>query len=229
MRNGLYIAIDTFPFLSLLPQKATARANSSPSRFPGAAADSLSLLRPLRRRKGGGIPDPCVRVVNRGRVSVVDGGVVVGVASSCTTFCSSRSALPLAGVVCCGDGSVEVPLAVVGATQMIAFCGDCVLGACRRRAVVFSSVGAGFLRYVGEAPDILLSGFWAREMTTFFRWCGAALLLRRRAGTKRPRSATSRLHRICLVNKVSRRLCVGAAEAARRRVPGPRRRPKRSG
>jgi hypothetical protein len=93
----------------VLLQKATARAKPSPPRFPGAAADSSSLLRPLQRRKGGGIPDLCVRAVNRMWVSVVDGGVGVGVAPPYTTFWSSRSVLPLAGVPCCGDGSVEVP------------------------------------------------------------------------------------------------------------------------
>jgi hypothetical protein len=118
---------------------------------------------------------------------------------------------------------------VVDSTQMTAFRRDFVLGACRHRTVVFSSAGAGFLRYVGGALDILLSGRLAREMKTSFRWCWAALLLRRRAGTLRPRSATSRLHQYCLLNKVSRRLCVGAAVAVRRRVSGPRRRLKRSG
>lgn len=80
----------------------------------------------------------------------------------------------------------------------------------------------------GGAPDLLLPRRLGRETTSSSQRCFAPLL-RRRAGTQRPRSATSRLHRHCRLNQGSRRLREGAAEAEQRRVSGPRRRTQRSG
>ena len=85
------------------------RANPFPPRSPGATVGSPPLLRSLRRRKGGGTPDLGVWDVNRAWESVAGGGACGGAARSRTAFVSSRSALPLVGALCCGDGSVMFP------------------------------------------------------------------------------------------------------------------------
>ena len=73
------------------------------------AKEGLPLLRPLRRRKGGGTPDLRVSGVYRVVLSVAGGGASVGVAAARSAFWSPRSELLLAAASCCGDGSVGVP------------------------------------------------------------------------------------------------------------------------
>ena len=99
----------SFPFpFPLLQKREAERASSLSSRVPGAAAGSLPLLRPLRRRKGGGTPDMCARGVYRGWRSVVGGGACVGAAAARTAWCFSPSGLLLAGVPFIGGGCVGV-------------------------------------------------------------------------------------------------------------------------
>ena len=101
------LLVSSFPLLQLT--QAIRKASPSLPRFPGAAVGSLPLLRPLRRRKGGGTPDLRVWGVNRVGFGVPGGGACVGAAAAHSAFWSPRSVLPLVVVFCCGDGSVGVP------------------------------------------------------------------------------------------------------------------------
>ena len=135
---------------------------------------------------------------------------------------SSFSSLFFAGTT----ESWEFPGAVGMAAMLAASCGDPVLGAACRRLVVSSNGDAGLLRFFGGAPVPPLSHRPVREVTTATQRFSASRL-QRRAGTQRPRTATSRPCEDCLEFLRHRHLQEGVAEVVRRRVPVPRRRRQR--
>lgn len=124
------------------------RASQLLHRFPGAAAGSPLLLRPLRRRKGGGTPDLCVSGVNRVWACVAGGDASVGAAELHTAVWSSRFELLLVAALCRDDESVEVPpCGWCGDKAVRARWGSCPCALCRR-VVVSSNAGVGWSRLV---------------------------------------------------------------------------------